>query len=91
MRGHSRPKDGVASLAYDPRIYAIARHAVDLRAASAAAPFIDGRLDPAIHERVQRRQSQVYAFVRRLMDPRVKRAGDGVPVARVCLTKWKMR
>jgi hypothetical protein len=39
MRGHSRPKDGVASLAYDPRIHAIARHAVDLREASAAAPL----------------------------------------------------
>jgi len=25
MRGHSRPKDGVASLAYDPRIHPFAR------------------------------------------------------------------
>jgi hypothetical protein len=25
MRGHSRPKDGVASLAYDPRIHLLAK------------------------------------------------------------------
>jgi hypothetical protein len=26
MRGHSRPKDGVASLAYDPRIHLLAKN-----------------------------------------------------------------
>ncbi len=31
MRGHSRPKDGVASLAYDPRVHELARLTQALR------------------------------------------------------------
>jgi hypothetical protein len=36
MRGHSRPKDGVASLAYDPRIHELVQLKAVLRKTSAA-------------------------------------------------------
>ena len=46
MRGLSRPKDGVASLAYDPRIHTVARHASTDGRLPPLRRFMDGRVKP---------------------------------------------
>jgi hypothetical protein len=46
MRGYGRPKYGVASLAYDPRIHAIAPHTLDYVRLPPLHCFMDGRVKP---------------------------------------------
>jgi hypothetical protein len=46
MPGHSRPKDGVASLAYDPGIHALARLTQALRKIFSLKRVMDRRVKP---------------------------------------------
>jgi hypothetical protein len=46
MRGHSRPKDGVASLAYDPRIHETAPQTQSYVRLPLLRPLMDRRVKP---------------------------------------------
>jgi hypothetical protein len=48
MPGHSRPKDGVASLAYDPGIHTMSQQRAILRVSSLHA-LMDPRVKPGGH------------------------------------------
>jgi hypothetical protein len=64
MAGHSHPKDGVATLAYVPRIDTL------------SSPRVIAGLDPAIHDEAQRATSVRSWPLHGLMDARVKPAHD---------------
>jgi hypothetical protein len=51
MPGHSRPKDGVATLAYDPGIHDEAQHASPYVSQSLMHRLVDCRVKPGNDER----------------------------------------
>src|SRR5260221_8057480 len=81
MPGHSRPKDGVAALAYDPGIHPMERRTLALRKTSAAEPrsWIAGSSPAMTAECVSRvREKSLQLLLQKPHQPRREETGKTV-------------
>ena len=76
MRGHSRPKDGVASLAYDPRIHEAAQR-LKSYGCNTRRFIMDCRVKPGKDEREVRRSLPATTRVRAMCET-LYRGGAGL-------------